>query len=299
MRVISNSFAPTKTLRVKVRAIGAHHIQRKQISVWIAGCSLRFQEDVSAGFAGRAWRIVTQKESADSRRNRCVVEHAVNYRSFRNPRRDQNRRDADAEAIELKWCSCPGGIPIGSEDVFRATRWRHVVKDPSVFVIGDEQGSALPKFGIVLDRLVDGRDENLARLNVMIRVLVVGDLFPAIALMVAVIRLDERIVRQIAFLAVGKKLAVSSEKLRLILQQVGHLHGGAGRVVVIHFGGSFGIGVDQSRVDALDRFRGINRIEINASERSSVVGEGTIANRGPRNGSEPAVEYCELKREGG
>jgi hypothetical protein len=77
------------------------------------------------------------------------------------PGRDENRRNAHAEAIEVKGIVSAGVAGLRYEAVRGAGRRGHVVVDPAVFVINDEQRGGGPKRGIFADLVIDRSDELL------------------------------------------------------------------------------------------------------------------------------------------
>ena len=100
------------------------------------------------------------------------------HRARRDQRRDQHRRDPDAEPGEVE-AELAGGVVRRR----RARRRRHVVVAAAVLVVGDDQQRLRPA-GPAADRLVDVVDELLAEGHVVVRVLAVAGRAPA--------RLEER-----------------------------------------------------------------------------------------------------------
>jgi hypothetical protein len=86
-----------------------------------------------------------------------------------------------------------------------------MVINPAMLVVDDQQHGRLPQIGILFDRVVDGCDEQLTCLHVMVWVLVGGDFSAAVGVVIAIVRLNEAIVGDLAFLAVTQKLLVSAK----------------------------------------------------------------------------------------
>ncbi len=129
--------------------------------------------------------------------------------------------------------------------------------------------------------------------------LVVGDLLSASGIVVAVVRLDERVIRQGSLIAVFLKLVECAEQLRLVLQQVRDLHGRTGRVVVVDLGCALRRRANQPAVNAFERFIHIKRIQIHPPERCPIMRKRSIADRRPWNRSKPPVEHSKFQRQAG
>ena len=123
------------------------------------------------------------------------------------------------------------------------------------------------------------------------------NLGPILALVVAVIRLDERIVRQLAIAAVVEELLEGAEELRLMLEQVDHLQRRALGVEVVNLRALTGI--VQPLVHALELGVRVEHFHPDVAERGAVVGEGAVAERRAGDRREPAVEDRELGRQRG
>ena len=165
-----------------------------------------------------------------------MVEDAIDNGSFRNPWRDENRGHAHAKAIERKRHSGTSVIGGCRELVLRTRGRNNVIVNSSVLVIDDQQRGVRPQWR-VLDRLVDGRDEDLTMLHIVVGMLIVRGFLTAIGFVIAVVRLDERIIGQVPLGAVIQKLRIGAKQFRLMLQQVGDLHGRTCSVVVVQLGG--------------------------------------------------------------
>jgi len=124
--------------------------------------------------------------------------------SFRDPGRDQNRRDPHAEAIERE-CRAGSGVRRGRDErgVRCASGWRNVIVNTPMLVINDQQRGAQPQRFILKDSVVNGSDKNLACLNIVIGMLVrCEQLTTPVAFVIAVIGLDKTIVGKLALIAI-------------------------------------------------------------------------------------------------
>jgi len=113
--------------------------------------------------------------------------------------------------------------------------------------------------------------------------------------MVSIVGFDEAVVGQSVLLAGVEKIRESCEEVGLILQQVDDLHGGAGLVVVKELAGV--AGAKQASVDGLEGLALVEEVHAHLAEGRTVVGEGTVAYRGTRDGGEPAIENGILRGE--
>src|ERR1035441_8737525 len=105
---VGSSFSIAEFLDVKIRAIRTHGRKREQVARRIDRLRVRLNKNVSARFSRRPRRVVAQKELRDRRRNRSVVERAINHRPFRNPWRYQDRGHAYTKPVECKRLPSPG-----------------------------------------------------------------------------------------------------------------------------------------------------------------------------------------------
>ena len=78
-----------------------------------------------------------------------------------------------------------------------------MVVDAAVFVVDDEKRGAGPQCGISLDRHVYLSDVHLSGLNVVVRMLIICQLFTRVAVVVAVVWLDEAVIGQLHLGAVA------------------------------------------------------------------------------------------------
>ena len=71
-----------------------------------------------------------------------------------------------------------------------------------MFVINDEERRAFPEIWVLSDCVVDAGDKQFARLHMVIGVLIVGQFFTAIGVMVAIVGFYEAVLGKSAVLAV-------------------------------------------------------------------------------------------------
>ncbi len=78
----------------------------------------------------------------------------------------------------------------------RAGWRRYMIVDAAVLVINNQQRGAFPEVGVLVNGIVNGRDEELPRLHIVIGMLVGGELLPAVvAFVIGIVRLDETVLR--------------------------------------------------------------------------------------------------------
>ena len=91
----------------------------------------------------------------------------VNDRSLFDKRRNKNCRNANSKALEVKQRRIERFVT-GID-----SRWRrHVIVEPAVFVVSDQQQRALPRLLVARDRLVNVINDSFAQAHVVIRMLV-------------------------------------------------------------------------------------------------------------------------------
>src|SRR4051812_18864728 len=117
--------------------------------------------------------------------------HARHDRPLRDPRGDQHGRYAHAQAIEQEWLAGAGIRRLCHKAVGYALRRWNVIVDAAVLVVGDQQRGGLPERRIVLDRLIYSGNEALTFAYIVVGMLVGAKHSPIVALVIAVIRLDE------------------------------------------------------------------------------------------------------------
>src|SRR5581483_6205652 len=105
--------------------------------------------------------------------------------------------------------------------------------------------------------------------------------------MIRIIWLDKAVLRQRARFAVIKKLIVSSEQLRLVLEQVDYFQTRTRRIEVINF--CRVARIDQTFVDIQVLLVVVKDVHAHLTERGSIVGESAVAERRSRNGREPSI----------
>src|SRR6185295_13593822 len=97
---------------------------------------------------------------------------------------------------------------------------------------------------------------------------------------ITVVRLDERVLRQLPAPAVVEKLRERAENLRLILQDVDHFERGADLIVVVQLRRA--AGGNEPRVDAPELRAQVEEVHADLAERGSVVRERPVAEGRPR-----------------
>ena len=166
-----------------------------------------------------------------------------------------------------------------------------------MLIVGDEQCRRRPQRRVRLDRVVDRRDEAFSLEHVVVGVLIGRDHRAAVAVVIAEVGLDERVLRQRATPAVVEELIVGPEELRLVLQQVHDLHGRTLLVVVVNLRGV--PGVLEPLIDALELLVGVEELHPDVPEGRPVMRERAVAQRRAGDRREPSVEDRVLERERG
>ena len=160
---------------------------RDRLSIRIAGSDSR-SRNVSAA-RSRGVRCVSSNPGSSHFVSVAGIDACSNTRPsttvpFAHPRRNQHRRHADAQTVEVEWLVRFGVLRLRDEAVRRARGRRHVIVDPSVLVVGDEERRGRPQRGILPDGVVNRRDEALALEDVMVGVLVGGQQVSAVTVVV-------------------------------------------------------------------------------------------------------------------
>jgi hypothetical protein len=256
------------------------------------------EESIGIEFALRTRNIGKLEELTDRGRDAGVLESIVDDRAGGYPGRDEDGGNPNTEAIKRKCVECTGIGGLRDEGGVRRAggRW-NVVVDTAVFVVDQENRGVGPKIGIGADGVVHLGDELLTGADIVVRMLVAGDgLAAAVGCrMVGIVGFDEAVVGESVLAASGQKVRKGAKDGRLILQQVDDLHGGAGLVVVKELAGV--AGAKQASVDGLEGLALVEEVHAHLAEGRTVVGEGTVAYRGTRDGGEPAIENGILRGE--
>src|SRR6185436_9214928 len=139
------------------------------------------------------------------------------------------------------------------------------------------------------NRVVNGSDESFARQNVMVGMLIRSEqLAAAVILVIAIVRLDETVIRQPVLLTIGEKVFVKPKQSRLILEKVYHFERRALLIEVIQLRGPASL--NHPFVDAQERHIQIKQVHPNLPERGPVVSKRAVAQGRSGNRGEPAVE---------
>src|SRR5580693_989331 len=140
-----------------------------------------------------------------------MIEHPVHNRVLRDPRRNQNRRYPHAQPVELELRPRSRTIGRRRELVRRTRWWYHMVVDASMLVINNQQRGVGPQVRVPPDTRVHLGNQELPGLHVVVRMLVAGYFLASVGFVVVIVRLDKRILRQQALVAVAQELLVGSE----------------------------------------------------------------------------------------
>ncbi len=263
--------------------VAAHRVEREMV-----------EEGVRDFLAGRTCIVGADEEVGDGGGDGGVLEDVVDDRAFLHPGRDENRRDADAEAVEVEGVEGASVCGLGDEAVGRAGGWGDVIVDAAVLVVDDEDGGAGPECGIAADLVVDGGDELFAGADVVVGMLVAGDGFAAAVggVVVGVVGLNEAVVGERILVAGAEKVGEGAEEAGLALEEVDDLHSGACLIVVEEFNGV--VDGEQAVVDALILLADVEEVHADLAKGGSVVGEGSVTDGGAGDRGEPAVEDGKL-----
>src|SRR5580700_5186864 len=104
-------------------------------------------------FAIGALGIAVEKEICHCTRNGSMLKNlrvsrifgSRHHRAARNPGRNENGWDANAETVKRKRLASSRGIGRCNLPIRSASRWNDVIIDAAVLVVYDEQNSILPK----------------------------------------------------------------------------------------------------------------------------------------------------------
>ena len=145
---------------------------------------------------------------------RMVMDRVAVECACRHPRRDDDGRNAHAQALEVELL-CPGVR--GHRD----RRW-YMIKGPTVLVPGHQQQRLGEEIGVGAQRLVDGGDETIRPGEVGVGPLVVARVLTVGAADVAVVGLDEGVGGEVAagdVLEEVLNLVPAGQLLRLLPQR--------------------------------------------------------------------------------
>ena len=106
--------------------------------------------------------------------------------------------------------------------------------------------------------------------------------------MIVVARFDKAVFGKSVAVAIADELAVATENLRLVLQEIHNLHRRTLLVVVVNLGGVTRL--QHALVNAENRILNVEEIHIDLTERCAVVSERPIADRRPGNRRKPSIE---------
>jgi len=135
----------------------------------------------------------------------------VNDDAFGNPRRDEDGRHANSQTIEVEGeiqfsVGWPGRVSIGY-----AGGRRNMIEDAAVLVVNDKERGAGPERWVRADGIVDLGNIKFACLDVMVGVLIGGELRAVVVIVIGIVRLDEAIVRELSRLTIRQKLIIGPE----------------------------------------------------------------------------------------
>src|SRR5260221_6897496 len=121
--VFGTEMTAMKLAQVEFRRIGAHVVKCQQI-----------EKRFSRLLPRRSIVELPEEKRRSGRGNRRVLEDpaGADHGPTRYPRRDENRRHADAQPIEQKRFAGFGRLRRRDEQIRRARRRRHVIVDPAV-----------------------------------------------------------------------------------------------------------------------------------------------------------------------